>query len=93
MDRVTLVHGNFRDLAAVMDKLELSGADGMLFDLGGVLPAVGRRQPGLFLHAGRPAGYADGSVRPLTAYDVVNTWPREELRRILFRYGEEKCST
>ena len=34
MDRVTLVHGNFRDLAAVMDRLDLPGADGMLFDLG-----------------------------------------------------------
>ena len=26
----------------------------------------------------------------LTAYEVVNTWPREELRRILYQYGEER---
>ena len=26
----------------------------------------------------------------LTAYEVVNRWPREELRRILFEYGEER---
>ena len=46
--------------------------------------------PGLLLHAGRPAGYADGHRRPLTAYEVVNTWPQEELRRILYEYGEER---
>ena len=26
----------------------------------------------------------------LTAYDIVNGWPREEIRRILFEYGEER---
>lgn len=26
----------------------------------------------------------------LTAFEVVNTWPREELRRILYAYGEER---
>jgi 16S rRNA (cytosine1402-N4)-methyltransferase len=27
---------------------------------------------------------------PLTAADVVNTWPQDELRRILLQYGEER---
>ena len=27
---------------------------------------------------------------PLTAYEVVNSWSYEELRRILFEYGEER---
>ena len=27
---------------------------------------------------------------PLTAYEIVNTWSGEELRRILFEYGEER---
>ena len=30
------------------------------------------------------------TAAPLTAYEVVNTWPQEELRRILFEYGEER---
>ena len=34
MDRVTLVHGNFSDVASILDALGTSGADGMLFDLG-----------------------------------------------------------
>ena len=34
MDRVTLVHGNFRELERILDDLEISAVDGMLFDLG-----------------------------------------------------------
>ena len=54
-DRVTLVHGNFSDLADILDRAGVPGVDGALFD--------GRRLPGLFLHAGGSAGYADGSHR------------------------------
>lgn len=34
MDRVTLVHSNFDQLDAILDRLGLAGVDGMLFDLG-----------------------------------------------------------
>ena len=93
MDRVTLVHGNFRDLASVMDQLGLSGADGMLFDLGVSSPQLDDASRGFSYMHDAPLDMRMDQSAPLTAYDVVNTWPREELRRILFRYGEEKCST
>lgn len=93
MDRVTLVHGNFRDLAGLMDGLDLSGADGMLFDLGVSSPQLDDASRGFSYMQDAPLDMRMDQTTPLTAYDVVNTWPREELRRILFRYGEEKCST
>lgn len=93
MDRITLVHGNFRDLARVMDALALSGADGMLFDLGVSSPQLDDAGRGFSYMQDAPLDMRMDQSAPLTAYDVVNTWPREELRRILFRYGEEKCST
>ena len=34
MDRVTLVHSNFDGVDQILDKLSLTGVDGMLFDLG-----------------------------------------------------------
>ena len=89
MDRVTLVHGNFRDLAAVMDRLDLPGADGMLFDLGVSSPQLDDASRGFSYMHDAPLDMRMDQSAPLTAYDVVNTWPREELRRILFRYGEE----
>ena len=41
MDRVTLIHGNFADLERELRENGISGADGMLFDLGVSLPAAG----------------------------------------------------
>lgn len=93
MDRVTLVHGNFRDLARVLDELELLGVDGMLFDLGVSSPQLDDASRGFSYMQDAPLDMRMDQTSPLTAYEVVNTWPREELRRILFRYGEEKCST
>ena len=93
MDRVTLVHGNFRNLAEVLDGLGLSGVDGMLFDLGVSSPQLDDASRGFSYMQDAPLDMRMDRSSPLTAYDVVNTWPREELRRILFRYGEEKCST
>ena len=93
IDKVTLVHGNFRDLAAVMDELGLEGADGMLFDLGVSSPQLDDAARGFSYMQDAPLDMRMDQSAPLTAYDVVNGWPREELRRILFRYGEEKCST
>ena len=90
MDRVTLVHGNFRDLAAVMDKLELSGADGMLFDLGVSSPQLDDASRGFSYMQDAPLDMRMDTSAPLSAADIVNTWSQEELRRILFEYGEER---
>ena len=93
MDRVTLVHGNFRDLADTLDGLHIPGVDGMLFDLGVSSPQLDDASRGFSYIQDAPLDMRMDQSDPLTAYDVVNTWPREELRRILFRYGEEKCAT
>ena len=90
MDRVTLVHGNFRDLAAVMDSLNLAGADGMLFDLGVSSPQLDDGARGFSYMQDAPLDMRMDQSAPLTGYDVVNAWPREELKRILYRYGEER---
>ena len=92
MDRVTLVHGNFRDLASVMDQLGLSGADGMLFDLGVSSPQLDDGSRGFSYMQDAPLDMRMDQSSPLTAYTVVNEWPKEELQRILYRYGEEKCA-
>lgn len=92
MDRVTLVHGNFRDLAEVMDSLGLAGADGMLFDLGVSSPQLDDGSRGFSYMQDAPLDMRMDQTSPLTAYTVVNEWSREELQRILYRYGEEKCA-
>ncbi|SBV95905.1 S-adenosyl-dependent methyltransferase activity on membrane-located substrates [uncultured Eubacteriales bacterium] len=90
MDRVTLVHGNFGDLAQLLDALDLGGVDGMLFDLGVSSPQLDDPSRGFSYMADAPLDMRMDKEDALTARTVVNEWPQEELRRILFQYGEER---
>ena len=90
LDRVTLVHDNFANLAAILDAQGLEKIDGMLFDLGVSSPQLDDGSRGFSYMADAPLDMRMNRDDRLTAYDVVNTWPREELRRILFEYGEER---
>lgn len=90
MDKVTLVHSNFCNVAAVLDELGISGADGMLFDLGVSSPQLDDAERGFSYMHDAPLDMRMDRNGALTAHVVVNTWPMEELRRILFDYGEER---
>ena len=90
LDRVTLVHSDFRRLAAILDELGLAGVDGMLFDLGVSSPQLDDKSRGFSYMQDAPLDMRMDQSAALTAAMVVNQWPREELRRILFQYGEER---
>ena len=90
MDRVTLVHSNFSRLGEVLAELGISGADGMLFDLGVSSPQLDEAQRGFSYMHDAPLDMRMDQTAALTARDVVNGWSYEELRRILFEYGEER---
>ena len=90
LERVTLVHDNFANLGAILDALGLEKIDGMLFDLGVSSPQLDDGSRGFSYMADAPLDMRMNRDDRLTAYDVVNTWPREDLRRILFEYGEER---
>ena len=89
-DRVTLVHSNFRELGSILSGLDISGMDGMLFDLGVSSPQLDDADRGFSYMADAPLDMRMNREDRLTAYEVVNQWPREELRRILYEYGEER---
>ena len=90
LDRVTLVHSNFSDLKEVLSGAGVSGADGMLFDLGVSSPQLDDASRGFSYMQDAPLDMRMDTAAPLTAYEVVNTWSQEELRRILYEYGEER---
>ena len=89
-DRVTLVHGNFSDLGNILRDLGVEAVDGMLFDLGVSSPQLDDASRGFSYMADAPLDMRMDRSEGLTAADVVNTWPQEELRRILQQYGEER---
>ena len=93
LDKVSLVHSNFCELDAILDGLELDGVDGMLFDLGVSSPQLDDAARGFSYMADAPLDMRMDKSDSLTARTVVNQWPQEELRRILWQYGEERYSS
>ena len=90
MDRVELIHGNFTDLERLLTQAEVPPADGMLFDLGVSSPQLDDPARGFSYMHDAPLDMRMDQSQPLTARTVVNEWPQEELRRILYQYGEER---
>ena len=90
MDRVTLVHSNFCEIASVLKELNIEGVDGILLDLGVSSPQLDDGARGFSYMADAPLDMRMNNEDALTAHTVVNTWPREELKRILYDYGEER---
>ncbi len=91
-DRVTLVHSNFCQIAEVLDNLGIDGVDGVLLDLGVSSPQLDDGDRGFSYMVDAPLDMRMNNGDALTAETVVNTWPYEELRRILYDYGEERYS-
>ena len=91
-DKVTLVHGNFSDAAAILDSLGIDGVDGMLFDLGVSSPQLDESERGFSYMLDAPLDMRMDASAKLTAYEVVNTWSEQRLNRILWDYGEERCA-
>ena len=89
-DRVTLVHSNFQALSAVLDDLGIAKVDGMLFDLGVSSPQLDDKERGFSYMADAPLDMRMDRSEGLTAYDVVNTYDQESIKRILYTYGEER---
>ena len=89
-DRVTLVHSNFCEIKQVLQQLGISGVDGILLDLGVSSPQLDDGERGFSYMADAPLDMRMNRSDALTAYHVVNQWSYEELRRILFDYGEER---
>ena len=89
-DRVTLVHSNFCEIASVLEQLGITGVNGILLDLGVSSPKLDDGARGFSYMADAPLDMRMNNQDALNADTVVNTWPYEELKRILYDYGEER---
>lgn len=88
-DNVTFIHDNYKNAKEDLDNLGVAGVDGVLIDLGVSSPQLDHGERGFsFLHEGRLDMRMDRRQK-LSAYEVVNTYPREKLVEILYKYGEE----
>lgn len=90
--RLTLVHGNYGDIRLKLAELGIEGVDGILVDAGVSSFQLDIPERGFsFLREG-PLDMRMDQGQTLTAHEVVNEWPRQEMEKIFFEYGEERFS-
>ncbi|MEF7561916.1 16S rRNA (cytosine(1402)-N(4))-methyltransferase RsmH [Bacillus infantis] len=91
-DKITIIKSNFLHLKEELEKAGVTEVDGVLYDLGVSSPQLDTPERGFSYHHDAPLDMRMDKDASLSAYEVVNDWPYEDLVRIFFRYGEEKFS-
>lgn len=88
-DNVTFVKSDFKDFGKVLDLLGIDKVDGVLLDLGISSWQVDCSERGFSYRADAPLDMRMDRTKSFSAYDVVNGYSEDDLKRILFTYGEE----
>lgn len=86
----TVVRSNFCELASVCRSLGIDGIDGVLLDLGVSSYQLDTAERGFSYSADAPLDMRMDNRCSLSAYEVVNSYSEQELKRILYDYGEER---
>lgn len=93
-DRVRLIHGNFRRMhelvMPILSEWGTAQVAGILLDLGVSSPQLDVAERGFSFHQDAPLDMRMDPGGAVTAADLVNTLPTEELARVLREYGEER---
>jgi 16S rRNA (cytosine1402-N4)-methyltransferase len=89
-DRFTPAHAVYDEIADVVHGLGLDHVDAVLFDLGVSSMQLDVRERGFAYAEDAPLDMRMNDTAGRTAAEVLNTYPVEELTRILREYGEEK---
>ena len=91
-DRVTIVRNNFSNLADVCESLGIEQIDGFLIDAGVSSFQLDCAERGFAYSSDAPLDMRMDQRNSLTARVVVNEYSEQELKKILFEYGEERFS-
>ena len=91
-ERATVVRSNFCELAQVCRELGIDGIDGLLLDLGVSSYQLDTPERGFSYNADAPLDMRMDKRKALSAWQVVNEYSEERLKKILYEYGEERFS-
>jgi 16S rRNA (cytosine1402-N4)-methyltransferase len=91
-ERAYLKRAPYTSLPDQLAALGWGSVDGILLDLGASSMQFDTPERGFSFLADGPLDMRFGPSNPLTAAEIVNTWPEAELVDLLFRYGEEPAA-
>ncbi len=89
--RLTVLHGRFGDMAALLAAHGVSRADGVALDLGVSSMQIDRAERGFSFREDGPLDMRMGGDGP-TAADAINSLPEKDLADVIYEYGEERAS-
>ena len=89
----TAIKGNFHDVKQLLAERGVTQIDGMMVDLGVSSYQLDTAGRGFSYHADAPLDMRMDRDQALTAADIVNTWSKEAITRILREYAEEKWAS
>ena len=85
----TVVKSNFSQMKDVLEEMNIHEVDGILLDLGVSSHQLDKAERGFSYHADAPLDMRM-SQEGISASDIVNSYSKDELAKIMFEYGEEK---
>ena len=88
-DKITFVHSFNNEIDAVLDELGIDLIDGAVADLGVSSYQLDNAKRGFSYMQDAPLDMRMDADSALTAYDIVNGYSEEEIKKILYIYGEE----
>ena len=88
----TIIKSNFVHLKEKLNELGVEKVDACLFDLGVSSPQLDEQERGFSYHLDAKLDMRMNQEQEFSAYDVVNTYSKEELTKIFNDYGESKFS-
>ena len=89
-DRVTFVRCNFCEVRNACESLGIDHIDGMLLDLGVSSYQLDTAERGFSYQKDAPLDMRMDNRNAKSAYEVVNEYSEQELKRIIYEYGEER---
>jgi 16S rRNA (cytosine1402-N4)-methyltransferase len=88
--RIRFVHGDFRNLGEILYSYGVQEVEGILIDLGVSSFQLDVAERGFSYHKDALLDMRMDQQQTLTAWEIVNHYPEEDLANILFHYAEER---